>query len=418
MRHSLALNFQQSPPDQPMFDVIRRKNSVSSSLVVQRSSPVPIPTRAKQEESPFSVPVYPIGPIPETVPGTPGPLQLALERETHSSGDGSDSSPEHPQQGDELGPMPSPMPGTNLGFSSDDLTGNPQRQHEASSSQTPSEPSSCFSIPVVKSSTRTDSSKVNGVADQVVYTGYRDNTVSTINASAAAAGTVEADMVARHQSRTHECVRYNHHHHNNHLAHNGGAERTVCAQCRFNGRECTVSATSPLNIENAVYKDYAGVMLPEHRTTDDGYFSRLAKDQIGLQMQSHLSTMPGLPSFHNPGVRSAPPQNTWGTNGSLYDGTGYGGSSGSTSGRPSTESLAPEAHTNTVDDNYTVASLARDSVAMAQEYESMDEVNRAYAAMEGRGMCSISENGTEDFVAETQADVALAKEIADHSLGA
>jgi hypothetical protein len=421
IRPSLALNFQQSSPDQPMFDVLERKSSVASSLEVQHSSPVPIHVPAKPEELLRGVPAYPTGFMPETLPNTPGPLQMALERETRRSSTESHSSPVHPQQGHGMSPMPTPMPGTSFGFCDDDLVGPPQKEHEASSLELSSEPSSYFSVPVSENFASTDSSNVGGVADRVVYTGCRDDTVSATAASCTV-GTANKEPTTVYHLGTHgsgsSTTRCNHNH-DNHPLHDRGAGRTVCNYCRVNRRESTGSETPPQNTEHTLYEDNTENRPKEHRFARHAYFFRPAETQNALQMQAHPLATSAQPTLTDSGARPATPQNTWGTDGSLYDGTGYGGVSGSTSGRPSTSSTAPGAPVKTSSGTaYTASSLALESAAMAQEHESMDEVIRTYAALEGRRTFSIGENDTEDFVAEAQADVDLANEMADHSLGA
>jgi hypothetical protein len=157
-------------------------------------------------------------------------------------------------------------------------------------------------------------------------------------------------------------------------------------------------------------------MSTEHYAAHDGYRSGLTRAQKGLQMQALPLPVSNRGSFVDIVARSVSPQNTWGTSGSLYDGTGYGGTSGSTSGRPSTSSTAPEPSSGATGDAlYTTASLAQESEATARDHETLDEVIRAYAALEESG---ISDSDMEDAIAEVRADVELANNMADYSLGA
>jgi hypothetical protein len=65
-------NFHQSPPGQPMFNL--KRNDSISSLEVQHSSPVPIPSTDKHL-TPSSV-------IPDgTIPDSPAPLRKILDQE-------------------------------------------------------------------------------------------------------------------------------------------------------------------------------------------------------------------------------------------------------------------------------------------------------------------------------------------------
>jgi hypothetical protein len=403
-----------------MFDVLRRKHSDASSLLVHHSSPVLIPTPAKQEESSFGARSYLIGGMSETIPTTPGPLQMALERDSHRSTPISDSSLAFARRAHGADPLPTPMPGTNLGFSETDLIGAFEKNQGAASSKRASEPSSYLRISAVESSAQSDTSKVGSIVDHIIFPGGTIHTDPATDASSVTS-TVEEVTSTLHHSRTHICVctpaRYNHHRSSNCPVHNGGARRTTAlSHCLDNESEYTKSGTSSIDIEHAVYVEYAENMLTEFYAAHDGNFSGSAKAKMGLHMQAHPFPPSDCASFVDPDMGSAPPQNTWGTSGSLYDGTGYGGTSGSNSGRPSTSSTGPQTHSNSVGGTvYTAASLVEDSEAMARDHETLNEVIRAYAALEDSGL---SESDVEDVIAEVQADVELANEMADHSLGA
>ncbi|KAG9192094.1 hypothetical protein G6011_10828 [Alternaria panax] len=81
---SLVLGFKESLPDKPIFELGRR-DSIASSLNVHHSSPVPVPTSAKQKvPSSVDSSLIPFG----TVPLSPAPIQRILEldqTETHPS---------------------------------------------------------------------------------------------------------------------------------------------------------------------------------------------------------------------------------------------------------------------------------------------------------------------------------------------
>jgi hypothetical protein len=403
-----------------MFDVLQRKDSNASSLLVHHSSPVPIPTPAKQEGSPFGAPSYLIGGMSETVPTTPGPLQMALERDSHRSTPISDSSPAFALRAHDADPLPTPMPGTNLGFSENDLMGASEKRQGAALSEHPSEPSSYFSISAVESSTQSDTSKVGSIIGHIIYSDGTSHTDPATDASSTI-GTVEEVTSTLHHPRTHICVcapaRFNNPHSSNCPIHSGVARRTpVLSHSLDSESESTQSGTSSINIEHAAYVEFAEDMLTEFCAAQDGYFSGSAKAKIGLHMQAHPMPPSNRASFVDPDVRTASPQNTWGTSGSLYDGTGYGGTSSSNSGRPSTSLTAPQMYSTFVGSAAdTTASLSEDSEAMERDHETLDEVIRAYAALEHSGL---SESDVEDTIAEVRADVELANEMANHSLGA
>ncbi|KAF2687042.1 hypothetical protein K458DRAFT_401647 [Lentithecium fluviatile CBS 122367] len=111
---SLALNFEVSPPDQPMFAV--RKTSSSSSMFVHRSSPISVPPSAKQPAPAFNTPpglsAFTVGTMPES----PAPLQRASVQEAILSG-AADTVLVGESPSSVTGcadPLPTPMPGTNL----------------------------------------------------------------------------------------------------------------------------------------------------------------------------------------------------------------------------------------------------------------------------------------------------------------
>ncbi|KAF2115874.1 hypothetical protein BDV96DRAFT_59540 [Lophiotrema nucula] len=115
-RPSLALNFEISPPDQPMFDPTRKASS-SSSIEVQHSSPITVPNSARQDLPRTETP-----PLAEfevgSVPDTPAPLNRQSVQEcilSHSIS-ATQRSPKHEALEAKLGadPNPTPMPGTHL----------------------------------------------------------------------------------------------------------------------------------------------------------------------------------------------------------------------------------------------------------------------------------------------------------------
>ncbi|KAL1800434.1 hypothetical protein ACET3X_000776 [Alternaria dauci] len=78
---SLVLNFDESPPDKPIFD-LDHKDSITSSVEVHHSSPVPVPTSEKQHQRSFvDSSLIPFG----TVPLSPAPIQRILELDQTAS---------------------------------------------------------------------------------------------------------------------------------------------------------------------------------------------------------------------------------------------------------------------------------------------------------------------------------------------
>ncbi|KAH9871922.1 hypothetical protein J1614_006180 [Plenodomus biglobosus] len=141
VRNSLALNFKESPPGQPMFDLSKPRRSISSSVIVRHSSPVTVPSSSR-EETRFSVSVGPPTLPAGTVPTTPGPFQKALDMEATKK----TLSPVFSYELESGGfsePISTPMPGTNLALEDidADIVLGP------SSPNPPHEPSSHFALP-------------------------------------------------------------------------------------------------------------------------------------------------------------------------------------------------------------------------------------------------------------------------------
>lgn len=74
-KSSLALNFEEAPPGQPIFD-LSRKEYINSSLDMYRSSPMPVPSSDKQSlRSPTQLSIIPDG----TIPSSPAPIRKILD---------------------------------------------------------------------------------------------------------------------------------------------------------------------------------------------------------------------------------------------------------------------------------------------------------------------------------------------------
>lgn len=142
VRNSLALNFKESPPDQPMFDLSKPRRSISSSVLVHHSSPITVPSLSKQGAR-FSVSGGPATLAAGTVPTTPGPFQKALEIEETNKIPSPLSSATF-EWGGISPPLPTPMPGTNLTL--EDVC--PEGVQGPSSPMLSDEPSSYFAVPV------------------------------------------------------------------------------------------------------------------------------------------------------------------------------------------------------------------------------------------------------------------------------
>ncbi|KAF3036177.1 hypothetical protein E8E12_004693 [Didymella heteroderae] len=112
---SLALlDFEQSPSDQPMFDLTMHQRSVSgSSLEVHHSSPMTVPGSARQA-TPYNV-FLPMNDFPAgTVPDTPGPMQRAFNRDLANYAPWQNADPTPVERYTPSTPVLTPLPGTNL----------------------------------------------------------------------------------------------------------------------------------------------------------------------------------------------------------------------------------------------------------------------------------------------------------------
>lgn len=202
-------------------------------------------------------------------------------------------------------------------------------------------------------------------------------------------------------------------------AHDAKIKRDSHIPSRTGDRQSVESGSSALNIEHVVFDDSSECSLPKykhhHRTP--------LLQSADTSSASNTLAEDSIDSFPEPPTRSdineGSAHSRWGTKGSLYDGTGYGDASVSSSARPSISYTVPEqAATVTVENAHNPQALAHGAVANAREHSNLEEAIRAYAALEAKCAAEISEEVLDDMVAEVQADVELANDMADHSLGA
>lgn len=421
-RPSLMLNFERTPPDQPMFGALRRKQS-SSSLKVHHSSPVPIPTLGKLDDLPTSISVHAQELPRGTVPNTPAPLQMALERDPVMSGSDLDSRPVHSRIGNYAEPPHRPILGANPCHEADDTIGVELSRVEQGASLSGLIPksSSYFTIPVVDKHTRPHSDSISVDPDQkldyAAQEAYLINTMADecISISGVVA---EADKAGMHVSQTDRCdsmlAQCIHQDEKVHHAKRPVGGQYACDRCQFNERASMGQGSSPIGIEHILFNEDPEEMATNQMPSHQKYPYRQAQAQ--RDMQKRVADL-NVESFPVLDMDPKPAQSTWGTHGSLYDGTGYGDTQSSSSARPSTSSTVPGSPLKTtcmVKTGFDVASLAEESAAMARDHETLEEVIRAYAALEDEGSSGISDEILEGVV----ADVQLANDMANHSLGA
>jgi len=111
---SLALNFEVSPPDQPMFAPATRKLSAASDIKIHHSSPITVPLTSRNDHPMTHRTPFPTDFAVETVPKSPTPLQTMSVHEVIISKAEENSSPPAFDVTVAVDPMPTPMPGTNL----------------------------------------------------------------------------------------------------------------------------------------------------------------------------------------------------------------------------------------------------------------------------------------------------------------
>jgi hypothetical protein len=409
-----------------MFGALRRERS-SSSLVVHHSSPVPIPTPVRPNEVPLGVPSSTSGFPKGKVPDTPAPLQKALEHDNLHPGTGPGSSPVHRQRS-YVDQMPMPMPGTNLGFETSEIIGvaSSTKGVGASLSDLPSELSSYFNIPVSNTSPRSDPNDADYASNSPVSNQSQEVClVDTIIREDSSYVDVynEAATIRQHDAHTARCdsmlSRYNHH--DKKVIHEGNTctRRAICERCYFNERAYMDQGSSPINIEHIIFDGDTYDVATDQPFASQTYLIRQIDAQPALQKQAQASIAPTLEPFPILDTDPKPAQNTWGTHGSIYDGTGYGDTPSPSSARPSNSSTA----TNVLPEmdgqiSFTAASLAQESEAMTRDHETLEGVIRAYAALEDEDPSAISGDVLGELVADIRADVELANDMAGYSLGA
>lgn len=399
---------------------------MSSSLVVHHSSPVPILSPAQQEIQPRKKTIQPCELPAGTVPKSPTPIQRILDNDPNKCAIIPMPCPGRLQMREVVEPLPTPMPGTNIGFSENDLAGGASASKQNVMSFR--EGSSYFEFPVCDSSNDVDADLRQDAQHLAEIAAMQDSFTGNPTANGNDMVLAALDEVAKARLQRKRTLR----------KYDRGieadspdrCEQRLCALDSLargtahieNHQHAAHSAErcySPIDIEHVVFEDYPEAADVDHQRTHDESVKAQALAQLEFQKQAQATRALDAHPESKANSHTKPALNAWGTQGSLYDGTGYGDSSSSSSPRPSTSYNAPKAAVemsrSTV---YTADSLAEDSAAMARDHETLEEVIRAYAAFEEEGASGISEDVISDVVAEAKADVELAEKMADYSLGA
>jgi hypothetical protein len=378
-----------------MFGVLRCKRS-TSSLVVHHSSSESIPTPGRPEEVPLGISADPLGLPAGTIPNTPTPLHMVLEHDNFQACTRLDSSPAQPRRLD-VDQMLAAMPGTNLGSDNDEVVcvASSAKGVGAGLSGLPTEPSSYFNIPVSNTSPRSSLRGADYASDSPISVQPQ----GAYFIDAIIRGSPSPVDIYSMTARSHQ-----------HDALTGRCD-SMLSRCNHHDKKAPHEGTARTRQTNCDTSD-----LPtDQPSAYETYLSRQAEAQLALQNQAHPPVAATLEPFPVLDTDPKPAQNTWGTRGSIYDGTGYGDTPSPSSARPSTSSTALETHAEAPEETgFTSASLALESVAMARDHETLQEVIRLHAALEEEGSSMI----IEDVMGDVVADAELANKMAGHSLGA
>lgn len=386
-------------------------------MVVHHSSPVPIPSPALREFQLRTMSTQPSELPAGTVPKSPTPIQKILDNDPNKAA-AVPTYPSPPKMREIIEPLPTPMPGTNVGFSENDLAGDASSSKQNVMSFR--EGSSYFEFPVCDASNDAEDTELRHDAQCLakIATMQESSTTDSMTDGKimvfAALDEVEKMQRRRTLEKRDRVLEADSHNHcvQHLLAPESLADNSAYAEDirpRTDPDECS----SPIDIEHIVFEECPELTDADGREIDASVRSQAAAQPV-LQ---RLAQLQESSESQERAAGDKPASNAWGTHGSLYDGTGYGGSSSSDSPRPSTSHTAlKEGRNFSGSTMYRADSLAENSAAMARDHETLEEVIRAYAAFEDEA--GISEDMIGHVVADAQADFELAESMAEYSLGA
>jgi len=349
---------------------------------------------------------------------------MVLERDVVQAATALNSSPVRSETEGIAEPLPTPMPGMNVGFSVEDLSGNPSPPQGQGTSFR--EASSYFGISVNEDSDAANFSEIVGEAQQLAEIAASPDSF-TNSTSPTTAGDImaiaaldEVEKARRHGNRSYRRGSSNGADGNGHFVQHpqppsAWIDETACIKGPVDKTDPTSPCSSTIDIEHIVLEVNREVNAVHSQPTNQACLNVQVQAQMDLQQQAQLSTASHPQASTVNDTNLQPAHNAWGTHGSLYDGTGYGDDNSSISPRPSTSSAAPSAPPEAGDNTgYMAASFAQESDAMARDHATLEKVIRACAAFEEEGASGLSDEMIGDIV----ADVKLAEQMADHSLGA
>lgn len=325
MSPSLSLDFEQSPPDQPMFVLNMNHRSISgSSLEVQHSSPMTVPRSARQTNPYRMLPSttdLPAG----TVPNTPGPLQRAFDRDPANQLPWQYASPTPLERQVPSAPVLTPLPGTNL-------------SHEDFSAALVALPPSVTSLQIECPSPGYFSIPLNGqvpVENADVLNGMACLKLAADHDDAASSEFEGLDDYSDSQGFCH------------------GSDKVMAREYEGTTLQNTINTddvpprgTRTLRRKHQAEDLYGSVHtinFPQHhqalplrlKQQHEDVQDRARKDSVSSEYwYTSVSTMSenghetGMPSQSDrtdiPASYPSPAENTWGHHMGLYDGTGYG----------------------------------------------------------------------------------------------
>ncbi|KAI8936974.1 hypothetical protein NX059_006201 [Plenodomus lindquistii] len=362
MRDSLALDFVESQPGEPMFDLSKPRRSLSSSVIVHHSSPITVPSSSRQD-TPFSIPIGPATLPVGTVPTTPGPFQWALECDATKKTPSPVFSSSVALNCIE-GSIPTPMPGTNLTF--EDI--HPDVVPGSSSPKLSEASLGYFDIPVDdrrKTHVEFDQAQYNCAAARRASAEVLKDLIHDLDATTIDQPDVEIQHVLR-KKPTFSCQ---------------GADRVGIKPAIVRGADEEIADEAHMEgIEHIVWDDETtmtnetGEVVPatDYALSADQLATGRSTEDSDAELEHRLQA--------------------WHTYAGLYDGSGYGGDNESTISRPSTstydtmETAPSSADTASVTaakrKNSTTNSGHKATKAPSQassDHETLEDVIRAYA---------------------------------------
>jgi hypothetical protein len=317
---------------------------------------------------------------PGTVPGSPAPLQKALETDPDQSVLSAEASPIYPHTRLSEEPVPTPLPGTNVGFDDSDTVG--PSSSLVRDTVCSGKPGNCFNVlsehnpGVVTRISPIDITCDNESADpeaSIVHLSGRKQ-ASTVKIDGGPWIPQHLAAAANPSSHDAMLIGYFNCTNDDRIANDDSTDHTWSLEDRLPAFWVRPDADRPL----------PRPLSSEHNLVQ-------LRTQAYLQKRANSHVAPDTRPITSDVVGAVP--TPWGTHGSLYDGTGYGDDSNSISPRPSVSFRSGrEAITDTMNNSvYTAEANAPTfqkrhvqgpSSLKANAHEMLDDAICAYAVQE------------------------------------